>query len=69
MRKVACNQYLISSDGSYFGHPDAEKWRTCWVFNYNTKYSTRWTDKGIKGAPQYTTRYPRDGEEGMVIDF
>ena len=39
------------------------------MFNYDAKYSTRWTDKGIKGAPQYTTRYPRDGEEGMVRKF
>jgi hypothetical protein len=78
LRKVACNQYLISSNGAYSGHPDAEAMARVLlhggkhpklVFNYNAKYTARWTDKRIKRAPKYATRYPRDGEEGIVIDF
>jgi beta-lactamase superfamily II metal-dependent hydrolase len=78
LRKVACNQYLISSNGSYFGHPDAEAMARVLlhggenpklVFNYKAKYSERWTDKKIKGAPQYATRYPDQGEQGIVIEF
>jgi beta-lactamase superfamily II metal-dependent hydrolase len=76
--KVACNNYLISSNGSYFGHPDAEAMARVLlrggkspklVFNYKAEYSKRWTDKNIKGAPKYTTRYPSDGREGIVIEF
>jgi hypothetical protein len=78
--KVACNHYLISSNGSYFGHPDAEAMARVLlhggknpklVFNYKAEYSERWTDNEIRGAPKYATRYPGEGEgeQGIVVEF
>lgn len=76
--KVACKQYLISSNGSYFGHPDAEAMARVLlhggknpklVFNYRAEYSERWADGKIRKAPKYTTQYPGVGEQGISIEF
>ncbi|MFC7699449.1 ComEC/Rec2 family competence protein [Bradyrhizobium sp. GCM10028915] len=76
--KVACNQYLISSNGSYFGHPDAEAMARVLlhggknpklVFNYRAEHSERWADRKIRKAPRYTTQYPGVGEQGILIEF
>ena len=76
--KVACSQYLISSNGSYFGHPDAEAMARVLLhggknptlgFNYRAEYSERWAAGQLGQAPKYTTRYPGEGEQGIVIEF
>jgi beta-lactamase superfamily II metal-dependent hydrolase len=78
LRRVACSQYLISSNGSYFGHPDAEAMARVLVhggknpmltFNSNLDFARRWSKKAsLRGAPAFRTRYP-EGAEGIAIDF
>jgi beta-lactamase superfamily II metal-dependent hydrolase len=78
LRSVSCSTYLISTDGSYFGHPDAEPLACILVsggsnplliFNARTKSTTRWNGpKELKGSPPFRTRYP-DDPMGISIRF
>ncbi len=78
LRRVSCSTYLISTDGSYSGHPDAEALARVLVdggsnplliFNASTKFTTRWNGpKELKGAPPFRTCYPV-GPFGASICF
>jgi hypothetical protein len=78
LNRVACNRYLISSNGSYFGHPDTEAIARVIVhggrnpsllFNYDTEYCSRWRDKPILNAPKFLTRFPARGAHGFELDL
>jgi hypothetical protein len=78
LKRIACKRYLISTNGSYFGHPDAEAMARVLVhggakpeliFNYSSKYSSRWADGSVTGAPAFWTRFPGAGAEGMEIEL
>ncbi|MCP3414238.1 MBL fold metallo-hydrolase [Bradyrhizobium brasilense] len=70
LRSVSCSTYLISTDGSYSGHPDAEALARVLVsggpnplliFNARTKFTTRWNGpRELKRSPPFRTRYPDD---------
>jgi hypothetical protein len=77
LERVACDQYLISSNGSYFGHPDPEAIARVLlhggrnpglVFNYHGRFSSRWKD-AIRGAPGFRTQFPAEGAQGVRIEF
>jgi len=78
LNRVACSRYLISSNGSYFGHPDMEAIarvivhggrNPSLVFNYDTEYSTRWRDKSVLNAPNFRTCFPARGASGLELDL
>lgn len=70
LRSVSCSTYLISTDGSYSGHPDAEALarvlmdggpNPLLIFNAKAKFTDRWNGpKELKGSPPFRTRYPDD---------
>jgi hypothetical protein len=70
---------LISTNGSYFGHPDVETMARVLVhgggnpeliFNSTGLYSSRWKDPKIRRAPVFRTRFPEDNDdEGIEIAF
>jgi hypothetical protein len=78
LNRVACNRYLISSNGSYFGHPDTEAIARVIVhggrnpsllFNYDTEYCSRWRDKPVLNAPKFLTCFPARGAHGFELDL
>jgi hypothetical protein len=78
-----CRRFLISTNGSRFGHPDNEaiarlvggKWRpdpaadrTVEVrFNYRTEFNRDWDDAQLSSTWNYEALYPEDGSEGLVV--
>jgi beta-lactamase superfamily II metal-dependent hydrolase len=77
LKGVNCKNYLISTDGSYFGHPDAELIARILIdgpknptlfFNSLSDYTERW-DEDIKGAPSYECKFPENEDDGIVIDI
>jgi beta-lactamase superfamily II metal-dependent hydrolase len=76
LRRVSCKQYLVSTDGSYFGHPDAEAMaRVLYhggkaptlVFNYSSPFTSRWQHSALKGSPPFSSRFPKAGAEGIEV--
>jgi beta-lactamase superfamily II metal-dependent hydrolase len=75
LKRVACSRYLISTNGSYFGHPDAEVLARVLthggsnpqlIFNSNSPFARCWADPTVKNAPPYRTLFP-EGLEGSEI--
>jgi beta-lactamase superfamily II metal-dependent hydrolase len=81
LKRVSCNKFLISTNGSYFGHPDVETIARVLVyggsnpelvFNSTGMYSSRWKDPRIKHAPVFRTCFPNGNslaDEGIEITF
>jgi hypothetical protein len=76
LQRVRCDQYLISSNGSYFGHPDPEAIARVLlhggndpklVFNSRGRYALRWKD--VPGAPAFRAQFPADEAAGMRVAF
>ena len=76
LQRVTCDQYLISSNGSYFGHPDPEAIARVLlhggnnpklIFNSRERYALRW--KNVPGAPAFRAQFPDDEAAGMRIEF
>ena len=71
---VPAEHYLFSTDGSYFGHPDAagvarvlEYGRPGGelVFNYRSPQTLLWDDEALLGAS--TARYPQPETSGVRV--
>lgn len=76
LETISAKKYLISTDGSRHGHPDAEAIaRTVvfggdsfdLVFNYNSRFNETWNDAALKTEFGYQTAYPADGTDGISI--
>jgi hypothetical protein len=76
MRAIDCQNYLVSTDGSIFHHPDAEAIQ-CVVanakparlfFNYESQYTTGWKS-APPGAPGFAACYPARNGESIAIDL
>lgn len=75
---VEAKHYLVSSNGDRHHHPDPEAIEaiiqgarvkpTIW-FNYRSQFTTAW-EAGSQGANAlYQTRYPHEGQEGIVLEL
>lgn len=76
-----CPQYLISSNGSHFHHPDREAIARIikhgkaddrnpeLVFNYRTQYNDVWEREDLQEQYGYTARYPDGEEPGQVVSL
>jgi len=78
LKLVACERYLISTDGSYFGHPDPEAIARVLVnagknpkliFNYDVSFTNRSKKGRVRGAPAYESVFPESGAQGREIVF
>ena len=71
---LECRRFLISTNGSYFKHPDREaiarvlkRVRSAeLVFNYASEQTLAWDDDDLKAQWGYTPTYPADGENGSI---
>jgi beta-lactamase superfamily II metal-dependent hydrolase len=76
LAKVTCSHFLVSSDGSAYGHPHPET--LAWVvtaspkrktlcFNYVSPYTTVWDEEQTRKEFQYLVAYPRPGAAGYLL--
>jgi beta-lactamase superfamily II metal-dependent hydrolase len=85
LERIDTHRFLISSDGSRFGHPDREAIARILggrgrpdpgadqtidlYFNYRSKFNSVWDDPGLQQRWNYRTHFPADGAEGLVVDI
>lgn len=77
LRVVRARHYVVSTNNSQFGHPDAEALArvicaggqpTIW-FNYATKQNLSWNDPALQAAHGFACRYPAVGGAGVRLDL
>lgn len=75
---LACPQYLCSTNGAYFRHPDPQavarviKWggaQPALVFNYRSRFSSAWASKRLSARYGYTAAYPDGETEGITLQW
>ena len=76
MALLDCKNYLVSTDGKHFNHPDREAIArviqhgganpTLW-FNFTTSLNVVWATPELKQRYGYEAVYPPPGEEGMLF--
>lgn len=75
---VDCRRFLVSTNGSYFNHPDQEAIarvirhggeRPEIVFNYRTDETSVWDDNGLKTRFGYSTAYPPGRAGHQIVDL
>jgi hypothetical protein len=75
---IACDRYLVSTNGSYFSHPDQEAMARIIIhggdgpvlcFNYRTEENAIWDDEELKLDFGYRTAYPADNDLGLVVEL
>jgi hypothetical protein len=76
VRSLPARQYLFSTDGSYFKHPDETAVATVLeygpadlelVFNYDTLRTRVWDDDRLQDSYGYRVRYPDEGTTGVEL--
>jgi hypothetical protein len=75
---VDAEHYLVSTNGDIHDHPDQAaleavvQWSvrkpTLW-FNYRNEHTTPWENAAGAAGREYDTRYPGDGEEGILLEL
>ncbi len=75
---MRCKQYIFSSNGDIFNHPDEEsvarvimhdKTSPLIWFNYTTEFNKMWKNKNLVAKHKYQVKYPPDGKEGIVLEL
>jgi hypothetical protein len=73
---VDAKHYLFSTNGDQHNHPDApaveaviagSKREPVLWFNYRSAFTAPWEARSKLAGARFTTRYPRPGEEGIVV--
>lgn len=75
VRAVDCKQWVFSSNGKRFNHPNPQAVARvvkhasspALVFNYRTQFSELWDNAALRQQYGYTTTYPTRGHGGMVL--
>jgi hypothetical protein len=77
LQKLACRNFLISTNGSVFKHPDdaaiarivkhAAPARL--YFNYLSDYNRKWSDTELQRQGNFQAVFPPEGAEGIEIDL
>ncbi len=71
-----CRNYLVSTNGSIFKHPDGEalarvikysKRKPVLHFNYSSRYNSYWSSQTRQKELGFTARYPPEGQEGLRV--
>ena len=77
LRAIDCRNYLVSTDGSIFHHPDNEAIQ-CVVtnakparlfFNYQSQYTIGWSKTAQSAGLEYAAQYPAHNGESFEIDL
>lgn len=74
---VDCGRYLFSTNGNIFHHPDTiavsrvvvEASERSLEFNYRTEFTERWDSSRIRRRFAYSTVFPDDGEDGLLVEL
>lgn len=75
---MRCKQYIFSSNGDIFKHPDQEsvarvithdKTSPLIWFNYTTEFNKMWKNQSLIKKHKYQVNYPPDGQEGIVVEL
>ena len=78
LRSLTCRTYLLSTDGSVFGHPDPEAVARViryggpaprLIFNYRSAQNRIWDDPRLMARYRYQVRYPSEGQPGLRLDL
>jgi beta-lactamase superfamily II metal-dependent hydrolase len=73
-----CRNYLVSTNGNIFYHPDREAIarvilhggnRPTLHFNYRSQYNELWDSPALKERYDYAVQYPLDGTVGLKAVF
>ncbi len=76
IEKVDCSNYIFSTNGSIFKHPDREtisrvlitsESKTNLFFNYRSKQNEIWDQAKLKERYGYTARYPAKNKQGITV--
>lgn len=75
---LRCQRWLISSNGSYFGHPDPAAIARVLeyggpnpelIFNSRREFALRWTAADVPAHPPFTARLPSREGDPVVLQF
>lgn len=81
IQAVDCPRYLVSTNGSVFGHPDDDALKQVFLhagrtlelcFNYDSETTRKWnqaTPLPRTPVKRYRPRYPSSPEGGLIIDL
>lgn len=73
---VTARDYLVSTNGAYFDHPDRAAIARVvlsgdagkrLVFNYSSRYTDVWSDAATAERYGYTAVYPEEGDSGVAV--
>ena len=73
---VDAKQYLVSTNGDKFGHPNSEaieaviqgsRRKPTLCFNYRSDHNIEWEAKALEPGSNFRTKYPAIGESGIVV--
>ena len=75
--RLDCTRFLVSSSGARFKHPHRAAMARVikrgspgkeLSFNYRSDFTEIWDDDDLRAEGNYTTVFPPDGKEGVVVD-
>jgi hypothetical protein len=75
---IDCSRYLVSTNGDYFNHPDAEAIARVIIdggeqpdifFNYKTEQNSCWGESSLMRRYKYRAIYPKAGQSIMALDL
>ena len=75
LARMRCFNYLISTDGSRYGHPDPEalarivtdgRTQPGLFFNYRSAANRRWANARLQATHGFTSEYPA-GDDGICV--
>lgn len=78
LKKLNCSNYLISTSGARYQHPDREAIarivryggpKPNIHFNYDSEHNNIWKEDDMGADIDYVAHYPKKGKEGCVIDM
>ena len=78
LQALECRNYLVSSNGNIFYHPDRESIARVILhgggspilsFNYRSPYNALWDSRVLKQRYGYEARFPDEGVEGLRVDL
>lgn len=78
LEKIECPRFLVSSDGSAYGHPNPETLALIvsstnkpkhLCFNYRSGYTEVWDDEAMTKAHRYMCVYPAVAKDGFVLEL
>jgi hypothetical protein len=75
---IDCHQYLVSTNGNIFYHPDRETIARILmhggadptlIFNYRSEYNEIWEHRALQARHRYSTVFPAADEEGVRVSL